>query len=273
MGESTEPKIAGRLFVEAMTLAVRQAMAAARWLKGRVPNRPKLEEFTPEKAALTDADCVAQEILLVALHEHFPRVAVVVEEDTPSAAQFRRQRSRNTVVIDPIDGTLLYLRGEARYAVLVGLEVDGRVEASIVGLPESQTLVRAVRGEGAEISHTGGPFRRARVVGEGRLLLVSTGMAPELRARLKALGHEIAFGAGAAIGIAPLVEKGSAIRVSTAEEGLSRRAWISTLPTLEAGGAVEALDGPFPEQCRPGVRGMIVGPSSEAVRRVREAVL
>jgi fructose-1,6-bisphosphatase/inositol monophosphatase family enzyme len=272
MGESSE-KIAGRRFVEAMTLAVRQAMAAARWLKGRVANRPKLEELSAEKAALTDADCVAQEILLVALHEHFPKVAVVVEEDTPSAAQFRRQRSRYTVVIDPIDGTLLYLRGESRYAVLVGLEVDGRVEASIVGLPESQTLVRAVRDEGAEISHAGGPFRRARVVGDGRLLLVSRGMAPELRARLEARSHELALAAGGAIGIAPLVEKGAALRVSTEEGGLSRRAWVSALPTLEAGGVVEALDGPFPERYRPGVPGMIVGPSKEAVKRLREAVL
>jgi len=60
-----------RDFVEALTLPLQQTLAAVRWLDGRVRNRPKLEEQTLEKAALTDADCVAQEILLVALRQFY----------------------------------------------------------------------------------------------------------------------------------------------------------------------------------------------------------
>lgn len=273
MGENPGAEISGRVFVEAMTLPVRQAMAAARFLEGRVANRPKIEEFTPEKAALTDADCVAQEILLVALHDRFPDVALSVEEDTPSALQFRGHRERHTVVIDPIDGTLLYLRGEGRYAVLVGLETEGRVEAAIVGLPTSETVVRAVRGEGSEIAEGKGPFRPAALAPDGDLVLVSQGLPRNVRGRLERRGFELSTAAGGAIGVAPLVEKvAGGLRLSTSRAGLSRRNWVSTLPTLEVGGAVEILEGPFPERYRPGVGGMIVASSKEGVARLREAI-
>ena len=79
-----------RDFVESMTLPVREAAAAVRWLEGRVRNRPKASEITPEKAALTDGDCVSQEILLVALLARYPEVALNVEEDTPTAARFAK---------------------------------------------------------------------------------------------------------------------------------------------------------------------------------------
>ena len=65
-------RIDPRDFVERMTLPVWQAAAATRWLEGRVDNRPKLDEDTDEKSALTDADCISQEILLTALREFFP---------------------------------------------------------------------------------------------------------------------------------------------------------------------------------------------------------
>jgi 3'-phosphoadenosine 5'-phosphosulfate (PAPS) 3'-phosphatase len=143
MGTGASREIRAREFVERMTLPVWQATAAVRWLEGRVRNRPKSAEATPEKAALTDGDCVSQEILLVALRAHFPWVSVFVEEDTPSAEAFAANRSDETVVIDPIDGTARYLRGDGPYAILVGLERDGLVEAMLVAVPQFGVMVRA----------------------------------------------------------------------------------------------------------------------------------
>ena len=68
----------GRDFVERMSLPMRQAVAAVRWLEGRVSNRPKTGEMTIVKSALTDADCVSQEILLAALLEVAPEVELKV---------------------------------------------------------------------------------------------------------------------------------------------------------------------------------------------------
>jgi hypothetical protein len=257
-------------FLEVLTLPVWQATAAVRWLEGRVANRPKPDEITPEKAALTDADCVSQEILLVALRAHFPHVQLIVEEDTPTAAEFSANTSDVAVVIDPIDGTLRYLCGDGPYAILVGLEREGRVEAALVGLPASETLICARRGGGAEIAVRGGPFRPAGLGAPGLAVLVSYGLAPEVRARLRAAGLAPAVAAGGAIGVAPLLDGvWGALRMSRGDGGLSRRAWVAALPTLEAGARIEALDGPFPERYRPGVRGLVTARDAAGLALIR----
>lgn len=254
-----------------MTLPVRQAMAAVRWLEGRVRNRPKSDESTPEKAALTDGDCVSQEILLVALRAHFPGVSVMVEEDTPTAEAFASNRAAETVVIDPIDGTARYLRGDGPYAILVGFEREGVVEASLVALPQFGVLVRAVRGGGAEISVADGAFARAEVRRRGAQLLVSHGLRQDVRARANAALLKPIVAAGGAIGIAPLVDGCcGGLRIAVDAIGVSRRAWISALPTLEAGGCVEALDGPLPARFETGVAGVLVGANARDVAQLRE---
>ena len=248
-------------------------MAAVRWLEGRVRNRPKLDEVRPEKAALTDADCVSQEILLIAVAARFPWVELNVEEDTPQVERFSRNRSASSVVIDPIDGTLRYLLGDGPYAILVGLEHEGRVEAALVGLPQSDTLVRAVRGGVAEISIRDAPFRKAHAERGGSEVLVSPGLSPDVRERLEGRGHNLVTAAGGAIGVAPLLEGVcGAVRLSAAPEGLSRRAWLSALPTLEAGGTVASSHGEFPERYEPDVPGVIVGANVEEVRQLRASL-
>ena len=81
------PEIDPREFTAAMTVPVRQAMAAVRWLEGRVRNRPKEGEASAAKAALTIADCAAQEAILVPLHDRFPEVRLAAEEDTPTVSR------------------------------------------------------------------------------------------------------------------------------------------------------------------------------------------
>ena len=166
-------RISGGQFADQMTLPLRQAMAAVVWLEGRVPNVHKPHEASEAKAALTDADCVSQEILLTALREYFPEVALEAEEDTPAVKAFAANDSPHTVHVDPIDGTLRYLRRDGPYAIIVGLEYEGRVEASLVAVPQENVLIRAVLGGGAEISLGGGPFAPALLQGSGTRVLVS----------------------------------------------------------------------------------------------------
>jgi fructose-1,6-bisphosphatase/inositol monophosphatase family enzyme len=267
------PEIDPREFVAAMTVPVRQAMAAVRWLEGRVRNRPKREEITPEKAALTDADCVSQEILLVALRERFPAVRIDVEEDTPSVARFRPGGSGDTVVIDPIDGTLRYLRGDGPYATLVGLEREERVIAALIGLPQTDVLIRAVRGEGAWISQAGGEFERARAGARGSSVYVSYGLDAQIAKALDARGAKRVTAAGAVIAVSPLLGDAlGGLRVMASAEGMSRRAWVAALATREAGGFVEALDGPLPERFRPGVRGLVSAASAAGLADLRRVL-
>ncbi len=257
-------------FVEAMTLPVRQAAAAVRWLEGRVPNVPKPDEPNRAKAALTDGDSVSQEILLTALWQHFPGVVLDAEEDTPVAKSFAANDSADTVRVDPIDGTLRYLQRDGLYAIIVGLERDGEVQASLIAVPQEDLVIRAVRGGGAQISHGSAPFVPARLHREGLRLLVSHGVPEPVEARLAALGLNLTLAAGGAIGVAPLLGGTvAALRVSGQPGGLSRRAWIAALPVQEAGGAVEALAGPLPARYEKGVAGMIVASTPARIEQVR----
>ncbi len=266
-------RISGRDFVERMALPLWQAAAAVRWLEGRVENFPKRDEPTPAKAALTYGDCVSQEVLLTALHAHYPWVEIDAEEDTPTAQRFSGNRTPDRVLIDPIDGTLRYVQRDGYYAILLGLEHQGRIEAALVALPQEDLVVRAVRGEGAEVARAGGRFEpiRASVEPGGDRLLVSYDLPPGVAERLRAEGYELVRAAGGAIGIAPLLSDAVAgIRTTPDPAGVSRRTWVSTLATLEAGGAVETSTGPFPECYAPGVAGVLVAPGVAEVSALRK---
>jgi hypothetical protein len=266
-------RISAREFVERMTLPLWQAAAVVRWLEGRVENVPKLDEISPAKAALTDGDCVSQEILLTALHAHYPWVEIEAEEDTPTAQRFSGNRTPDRVLIDPIDGTLRYVQRDGYYAILLGLEREGRVEAALIALPQEDLVVRAVRGEGAEAARAGGPFEPIAPMqdpGSDRLL-VSYDLPPGVAPRLRAEGYELVHAAGGAIGVGPLLrDTFAAIRTTNDPIGVSRRTWVSTLATLEAGGAVETTTGPFPERYTPGVQGVLVAPSAAEISTLRK---
>ena len=139
-------------FIRALAPALRQAVSIAQALEGRVRNRPKQDEATPVKAALTLADTACQEALLVPLAEHFPDVCVAAEEDTPAVQRFPQQGD-SLVVMDPIDGTLrFFLEGLGPYAVMVGLAHAGVYQAALVALPREELYLSATRGGGARLA-------------------------------------------------------------------------------------------------------------------------
>jgi hypothetical protein len=99
---------------------------------------------------------------------------------------------------------------------------------------------------------------------------VSHGLPQAVRARVNAALWKPVVAAGGAIGVAPLLDGTlGGLRIAIEPDGLSRRAWISALPTLEAGGAVETLVGRFPERYEPGVRGALVAPGPAEIDELR----
>jgi hypothetical protein len=236
-------------FVEIISPALRQAASIARALEGRVQNRPKREESTAAKQALTIADTATQEAILVPLLEHFPAVALEAEEDTDTAAHFASHGDIR-VVCDPIDGTLhSYLRGEGPYAVMVGLERAGRYDASLVALPREGLFFEAVRGAGARVAKARSRPRPARVHEPGDRVLVSHGMPEPVFDRLREHGWDPVPACGGAVAVAPLLKGVRAgLRWGTAEEGVSIRGRIGVLIAREAGLLVRGVGGEaFPD--------------------------
>ena len=190
--------IAPNRFVEVMKLPVRQAGVVARQFWGRVEDRPKDEGGEASSdlvramiSSRTDVDMAAQEIILLAVLEHFPGVGVAAEEDTPTVRRFPANESRSCVVIDPVDGTYNYVRAEGPYGVMVGLAEEGIFTASVVYLPQTDELYWAVRGGGAYVERNG----RVKGLGVARDGLCTAYSSPRVeeaaRLRLAALGYEI----------------------------------------------------------------------------------
>ncbi len=50
--------------------------------------------------------------------------------------------------IDPIDGTKSFIRGVSSYAVLIGLEIEGKVEVGVAYFPALDEMIAAASGEG-----------------------------------------------------------------------------------------------------------------------------
>ena len=85
-------------------------------------------------------------------------------------------------VVDPIDGTVNYLYGRSEYAVSIGVEVDGVVQAGVVVNAATGEEYTAVRGRGA--TRNGRPIAVREAPALERAV-ISTGFnyEPDVRAR------------------------------------------------------------------------------------------
>ena len=262
-------------FVRTLAPALQQAASIARSLEGRVSNRPKAGEATAVKAALTIADTASQEALLIPLLEHFPQVKLEAEEDTPSVSRFSESGDA-LVVIDPIDGTLrFYLEAKGPYAVMIGLVIGDRYEASLVALPREQLCFDAVRGRGARVRSRDAAVK-AVTLGEptGNRILVSHNLPTSAVERLRDLGYEVVAAAGGAISVAPLIPGVCAgLRLARENaEGVSIRGRIGALISAEAGALVTGATGPFPSAIRTPAPALLIATNETTLAHLQDAL-
>jgi histidinol-phosphatase len=106
--------------------------------------RPSLAiETKPDLSPVTEADREAEVVIRQLIARERPADAVLGEEMGSSGAGYRRW------LIDPIDGTVNFVRGIPVWATLVGLEVDGVMEIGVVSAPALGRRWWARHGEGA----------------------------------------------------------------------------------------------------------------------------
>ncbi|HLR46181.1 MAG TPA: inositol monophosphatase family protein [Deinococcales bacterium] len=109
-----------------------------RWFMNEMETDVKADE-----SPVTAADLAAEELIRARLERELPEHDIVGEEhgEQLSGSLFRW-------FVDPIDGTKAFMRGVPTYAVLMGLEVDGYVEAGIVHFPALGETLWARSGSG-----------------------------------------------------------------------------------------------------------------------------
>jgi histidinol-phosphatase len=103
--------------------------------------RPELKE---DQTPVTLADRQAEELIRSRIEERYPRHAILGEEYGAKESKGATHRW----LIDPIDGTRSFVRGVPLYAVLIGLEIEGKVEVGVAYFPALDEMIAAATGEG-----------------------------------------------------------------------------------------------------------------------------
>jgi histidinol-phosphatase len=101
-------------------------------------------ETKPDKSPVTQADRECERTIARLLHEAFPDDGILGEEGARAES-----RSGRRWIIDPIDGTRDYVRGNPLWANLIALEAGGDVVVGVVNLPMLGKFYTAGRGDGA----------------------------------------------------------------------------------------------------------------------------
>ena len=101
-------------------------------------------EFKEDNTPVTMADRKAEEILRKLIKEKFPDHAVIGEE----FGEKSNPGKSHCWYIDPIDGTKSFIRGVPLYAVLLGLEIEERVDVGVVYFPALDEMIYAASGQG-----------------------------------------------------------------------------------------------------------------------------
>ena len=165
------PQIEPQHFIDTLLPVVRQCSQASMLFYGRVANIGKEVDrgLTGDKAqaastAFTALDSGLQDILLSVVLQHFPDIRIIAEESTPLKRRFTSKTSPYLVILDPIDGTWHFERGDAPYHITIGLACNGKMLASIVARPSEDKIFTAIRGKGAFVQRNTGRKKRLRVL-------------------------------------------------------------------------------------------------------------
>ena len=101
-------------------------------------------DFKADDSPVTVADRQAEELIRQRIERQYSGHAIVGEE-------YGRKETANAThrwFVDPIDGTKSFIRGVPLYGVLLGLEIEGKVEVGVAYFPALDDMIAAATGLG-----------------------------------------------------------------------------------------------------------------------------
>jgi 3'(2'), 5'-bisphosphate nucleotidase len=144
-----------------------------------------------DASPVTEADQRAEALILQRLAAAFPEIPVISEEDA-SESGVPKSIGRRFFLVDPLDGTKAFVRGDQHFTVNIGLIEDGvPVAGAVTAPPMDETWFTTP--QGAARRKAGGeaaPIRVRPWPSAGAIALISHTMKPE---QLAALTGEYGF--------------------------------------------------------------------------------
>jgi 3'(2'), 5'-bisphosphate nucleotidase len=134
-----------------------------------------------DDSPVTEADREAEALIVSELARLFPGAPVVAEEQS-AASGLPERIGRIFFLVDPLDGTKAFVRGDPSFTVNIALVRDGRPVAGAVAAPVTGEIWHT-QGGGAVKREAGGPPRPVRVrpwPPDSALALVSHTMKPSV---------------------------------------------------------------------------------------------
>ena len=132
-------------------------------------------DHKPDYSPVTEADRVAEALIVEGLRAATPGIAVVAEEEI-AGGHVATVGSRFWLV-DPLDGTKEFAKGLDEFAVCIGLVQDGAPVLGVLALPATGELFGGIVGQGAWKEAAPGaprqPIHTRPVPAEGWLVLDS----------------------------------------------------------------------------------------------------
>lgn len=119
-----------------------------------------------DREPVTEADRVANDLIVKSLQREFPDDGILAEESLDTALRLDKSR---VWMIDPLDGTTGFIDGNGDFAVQIGLAENGEAVMGVVYQPVTGVMYRAVRGQGCWIERPDFTPERATVSAQREL--------------------------------------------------------------------------------------------------------
>ncbi len=199
-----------------------------------------------DREPVTEADTLANEIIVTRLRREFPNDGILAEESIDTAHRLDKSR---VWMIDPLDGTTGFIDGNGDFAVQIGLTENGECVLGVVYQPLTGVLYRAIRGHGAWVERPEYEPVRAQVsnhreISTMRLAASRSHRSPRMDRVVQAFGLKEEINRGSVgIKVGLIVEQQCDLYVHLSPR---TKQWDTCAPEVilrEAGGAITDLFG------------------------------
>lgn len=201
-----------------------------------------------DASPVTDADRVAEAVVLDGLRAACPAIPVVSEEQVAAAGSMPAVPGGRFWLVDPLDGTREFAAGLPEFTVNIGLVVEGAARLGVVVAPATGELFGGLVGAGAWKEDLPGDRRhpiRARTPPPGGIVVLASRHHADERELADLLAGRR---------VARLERLGSALKFCRVAEGVAdlyprlgrTMEWDTAAPQAvveAAGGVVRTLDG------------------------------